>query len=1522
MKNQIWLVSPIFLFLIGTIFEDTRPLSMAEKPWTALEISTPKSLSLTKSRSACDNPPDLGPDMLLCVGESVTLDAGAGYDSYLWSPGGFTTQTINVTFSGLYSVQVTYDSGACIESDEVQVSYYDPIELGLMEGADSCPGGGQGTIEVLLFPPDEPVTYAWSTSDGSGLVMNAGNQSGLTPGTYTVTVTDSNSCDIMQSITLNATPDLESPSVTCPANMVRGTDTGQCSAVVSVPLPTADDNCGITGISNNRTAAPDASDTYPVGVTLVTYTVMDGAGLTADCQLTIEIIDDEAPGITCPDDLLVYTGVGSTSSFVTVPPADASDACGIQSVTNDQSGTANASGFYNLGITPVIFTATDVAGITANCAITIEVVETQPPMITCPADINQVVDPSSCAANVSVPLPLVSAVPGPATFTNDRTGTEDASGIYPLGPTVVVFTAMDEGGLSASCQTRVTIIDNEAPTITCPADQEVESTSLSASVSVPLPVVNDNCSVDSYTNNYTGGTDASGNYPAGITVVQYTVTDDAGLTANCSFTVTLREPQAPGIACPANINHFVDPGDCDAFVPVPLPVVSDNTATTSNNITPVSSASAIYPTGLTNVLFTATNAVGLSTSCQMTVTIIDNEAPTISCPPNIAQFTDPGVCTAQVDVAPAVVSDNCIIAGTTNNFTNSQDASAVYPLGITTVTFTTTDQTGLTATCQMTVTVTDNQTPTINCPNDLELESDVLPATVTIPLPTATDNCGIASTSNNFNGMPDASGNYPAGSTAVQFTATDLSGLSANCSFSVTIRQGMAPTINCPGSIVQAVDPGRCAALVNLPPAVAADDNGIAGISNNFTGSADASGTYPLGISTIIFTATATNGNQANCSTQVNIVDDEAPQFSNCPTGLTVDGLPGACAVVVNWPEPGISDNCTLGKVEQTHSPGALFTENTIVTYTATDDSGNTASCTFTVIVNLANDLTEITASICAGESYTFGDAVYTTTGHYLDTLTNAQGCDSIIQLDLSILEVPTAAISGPNTLCAPETISLSASPGAAYLWSNGATGNSIPVGQPGIYSVTVTDANGCNNSASRQIGAFCGELTTAFSMVADTACAPYLARFTDQTLGNVQSWFWDFGNGNFSYQQNPFTIYPDTGTYTVTLISANAGSSDTLRRQVHVYPHIQAAFSSFVPDDCAPLDLILTDRSSYTFGLVDYHWNFGDGQFGTGPDQWHQYTFFDTLNVGLAIRDRFGCVDSIHQQVIINGINNPTPAEAGERLSFCSDPQEIQLAASPAENSGIQGFWSQPATQSLAGIAIETPGEPNTTISSWPGAGTYQFFWSLSIGDCPAYSIDTVEVTINDAPVARDDGFYFFGQPLINLDLLANDRITDRQAIFLQFLSTPLTGSLTANTDGTYNFSFGTEAARDLSFDYEVCLLDCPDNCSSARVQIIAEKPQGPPPPLERPRNVLTPNGDGIGDRLDIPNFEFYAGPIALTIINRWGNILYDTRQYDNLWTGQSSNGQALPEGTYYYIIRAGVSRELELSGPITIIR
>lgn len=185
-------------------------------------------------------------------------------------------------------------------------------------------------------------------------------------------------------------------------------------------------------------------------------------------------------------------------------------------------------------------------------------VDLVPPQVICPPDMVITTD-EFCAivgdyADDAViiddvdPFPLVTQDP--------MTGTDLQPGDYPI-----TITATDNSGNSAFCTFMLTVIDDDDPEITCPADVtiQVAAGELTGSVVLNDAVALDNCSTVTVTNDFNGTSNASDDYPIGTTAVVFTAEDSSGNTATCTVSVNVIELDED--CCLADFN-------CDGFVSV------------------------------------------------------------------------------------------------------------------------------------------------------------------------------------------------------------------------------------------------------------------------------------------------------------------------------------------------------------------------------------------------------------------------------------------------------------------------------------------------------------------------------------------------------------------------------------------------------------------------------------------------------------------------------------------------------------------------------------------------------------------------------------------------------------------------------------------------------------------------------------------------------------------------------------------------------------------------------------------
>ena len=139
----------------------------------------------------------------------LTISGGTGTYTYSWSTSNgsglnATAQDQTGLSAGTYNVTVT-DQNGCTSTGSYTLTQ--PTSIALVEtltnlDCNAASGAANGAIDLAVSGGTGSYTYAWTTADGSGLSASAQNQSGLSAGTYNVTVTDANSCTSSASYTL------------------------------------------------------------------------------------------------------------------------------------------------------------------------------------------------------------------------------------------------------------------------------------------------------------------------------------------------------------------------------------------------------------------------------------------------------------------------------------------------------------------------------------------------------------------------------------------------------------------------------------------------------------------------------------------------------------------------------------------------------------------------------------------------------------------------------------------------------------------------------------------------------------------------------------------------------------------------------------------------------------------------------------------------------------------------------------------------------------------------------------------------------------------------------------------------------------------------------------------------------------------------------------------------------------------------------------------------------------------------
>ncbi len=486
-----------------------------------------------------------GPTTYLQGSGGVTLDAGAGYASYLWSPGGETAQTITA-LAGTYSVTVTEANGCegtsigIIVIEESDNNPPQAICQNISVKLDETGNGSITAADIDNGSNDTSGIASLSLSESTFTCSNLGaNQ-------VTLTVMDNNGNSSNCIATVTVQDDID-PIITCPANIEMLSSSSQ---VLEIIAATATDNCdNPPAISFLRSDNENLglNDPFIQGITTIQWTATDASGNTDTCLQTITI---SLPQSTA-NDILAFSvdgqvgseSIDSNAGTVNLTVAIGTDITSLapEIEISDAAGIAPVSGTprdFSDSQTPVIYTVTAQDGSSKEWGITVTVEDdVTDPEINCPLEITVNNDPGLCGAVVSFEAPV--GMDNLTGVTTQRIEGLASGELFPVGITTQTYVATDAEGNSASCSFTVTVLDAEIPIVACPEDisMTVASGITSGVVDFVGPSISDNCPGSVLTQ--TAGLPSGSDFPVGVTVNIFQVTDASGNTATCSFEVTI-----------------------------------------------------------------------------------------------------------------------------------------------------------------------------------------------------------------------------------------------------------------------------------------------------------------------------------------------------------------------------------------------------------------------------------------------------------------------------------------------------------------------------------------------------------------------------------------------------------------------------------------------------------------------------------------------------------------------------------------------------------------------------------------------------------------------------------------------------------------------------------------------------------------------------------------------------------------------------------------------------------------------
>ncbi|MBI2301280.1 MAG: HYR domain-containing protein [Armatimonadetes bacterium] len=594
----------------------------------------------------------------------------------------------------------------------------------------------------------------------------------------------------------------------------------------------------------------------------------------------------------------------------------------------------------NLGEHAIGLKVTDASGESDTDTVTITIVDTTDPELTVPADVT-----AEQANRGGTPVDI-----GVATALDvcdaDVAIANDAPAVFPLGETVVTWTATDDSGNVATATQNVTVVDTTKPELTLPADVTAEQTNRDGTpADIGQATAVDICDADVAIAN-----DAPAVFPLGETTVTWTATDDAGNVATATQKVTVVDTTKPELTLPADVTAEQTSRDgtpADLGQATATDICDADVAITNN-------APAVFPLGETTVTWTATDDAGNVATATQTVTVVDTTPPALDIPDTVTaeQTNRDGTAVA---IGQATATDICDAdPAITDN------APAVFPLGTTTVTWTATDDAGNTSTDHQVVVVVDTTPPVLaGVPADIGgvEQTSAAGAVVTWAAPTATDVCDAAP---GVKCSPASGSTFPLGATTVTVTASDASGNSSTATFEVKVVDTTAPSITAPASItVNEGDPVNLGAppvsdicdagpdVTNDAPAEFADGPAVVMVTWTAQDHSGNSGTA---------TQTVTVNNVAPAVGAINAPVDPSPVGAGvqASAGFTDPGTKDTHTATWNWGD----DSTSAASVNEVNGAGTAGGSHTYsapgiytLTLTVRDKDGAPAESTFRYVV-------------------------------------------------------------------------------------------------------------------------------------------------------------------------------------------------------------------------------------------------------------------------------------------------------------------------------------------------------------------------------------------------------------------------------------------------------------------------------------------------------------------------------------------------------------------------------------------
>ena len=438
----------------------------------------------------------------------VLIMTGANPTTFAWSNGATTASVFNLE-AGLYTVNVT-DANNCPAALSINISEPTLLVPNATSTVESALGANDGTATANPTGGTGIYTYSWSNGATTKTITD------LTPGFYTVIVTDENGCSAEQTIEVTSFLCFISSQNT----IVNVTCAGAANGSVTVSLMggTAPFSYEWSNGGNTPTISNLAGGTYMVNISDA-----NGCDFSANASVTepapYSAWDVQTVNPLCPND---------ASGLATV-----SIAGGTQPYTFLWSNGVIGNTLSNVPAGNYSVQVNDANGCQSSTSVTLTSSDNEAPTVTAQ---NATLALNS-NGSVQVTLADIAAQFGDNCGIASTSVSPQVFDCQQIGQQTVTLVVTDLSGNTASTTALVNVVDNSVPTLTCPAN--IVACSYDNVVNYASPVAEDNCLLAGNGHWDQGGPASGSTFPEGTSSVIYTYTDASGNTGSCSFEVTV-----------------------------------------------------------------------------------------------------------------------------------------------------------------------------------------------------------------------------------------------------------------------------------------------------------------------------------------------------------------------------------------------------------------------------------------------------------------------------------------------------------------------------------------------------------------------------------------------------------------------------------------------------------------------------------------------------------------------------------------------------------------------------------------------------------------------------------------------------------------------------------------------------------------------------------------------------------------------------------------------------------------------